>query len=300
LVARRRRSRGDPVRACCVLWGTWLVVTLAVFSAGSYLNSYYTAALAPAVAALCGLGFVALRRMWRHTQAARSPWPGTVMLGTAVTGSAAYAVCLLPAGAGVRPWLVPLVIAAAAAADAALALSLWRPRRRAAAAWGLALAAVGLLLVPAVASATVVTEALGPFDTPFQPASVTAITGTDARRGQRGAAEVARDLTAFADTHNTPILFIADTSAEASPFILASGREVLPIGGFTGAVPSPTLTKIRADITFGQVRLAIIPVVPPTSDPRVVWIETHCLRVSIDRPAPIRYAVFDCHFPART
>jgi len=62
VVSRRRRRRYDPVRACCVLWGTWLVVTVVAFSDGSYLNSYYTAALTPAIAALCGVG---LSAAWR-------------------------------------------------------------------------------------------------------------------------------------------------------------------------------------------------------------------------------------------
>ena len=49
IVARRRQRRYDPVSACCILWGTWLVLHLVAFSDGVYLNSYYTAALAPAV-----------------------------------------------------------------------------------------------------------------------------------------------------------------------------------------------------------------------------------------------------------
>jgi hypothetical protein len=90
------------------------------------------------------------------------------------------------------------------------------------------------------------------------------------------------------------MLFMTDTSAVAAAYILASGREVLPIGGFTGAIPSPTLKQIRIDIAFGQVRLAIVPVVPPGHDPRIIWIRTHCREINVDPPRAVRFGVYDC------
>jgi hypothetical protein len=159
----------------------------------------------------------------------------------------------------------------------------------------LVVAALAMLLVPSVASATVVNNGRGPFDTPFEPASVGALTGVDARRAEDAAARVVRTLEKFARTARTPMLFVTDTSGVASVYILVSGREVLPIGGFTGAIPSPTLRQIRLDIAFGQVRLAIVPVAPPGHDPRIVWIRTHCQVVRIDPPAAVRFGVYDCH-----
>ena len=42
-----------------MLWGGWWLILAVFFSAGTYLNSYYVAALVPAVAALCGTGLAA-------------------------------------------------------------------------------------------------------------------------------------------------------------------------------------------------------------------------------------------------
>ena len=57
LVITRRAPRTDPVRAACVMWGGWLVVTGAVLSYSSgIIHPYYTVALAPAVAAGIGIG----------------------------------------------------------------------------------------------------------------------------------------------------------------------------------------------------------------------------------------------------
>ena len=58
-ISRRRQGRRDPLRAAVVLWGGGWLVLAVFFSAGTYLNSYYVAALIPAVAALCGTGIAA-------------------------------------------------------------------------------------------------------------------------------------------------------------------------------------------------------------------------------------------------
>ncbi len=63
LVARRRRPRTDPWRAAAVLWGTWMFLTWSFFASSHFLNAYYLAALAPPMAALCGLGLALAWRM---------------------------------------------------------------------------------------------------------------------------------------------------------------------------------------------------------------------------------------------
>ncbi len=57
LVWTARRPRTDQLRAGLLVWGSWLLVTALVFSlmAGTF-HGYYTVALAPAVAALVGIG----------------------------------------------------------------------------------------------------------------------------------------------------------------------------------------------------------------------------------------------------
>jgi hypothetical protein len=281
------------------------------FSDGAYLNSYYTAALAPAVAALCGIGLsVAFRTSvarWSDDagpavdsdadtgEGAGPEWTGRVLVGVAVTGSVAYAVFLVPTGTGVRSWLVPAAIAGGLVADALLLVSLLRPSGARLRSLALVVGALALLFVPSVASATVVTQGMGPFDTPFESPSVLVITRTDALRAQARAQVTVKALERFAHLERTPILFVTDTSAVAANYILASGDEVLPIGGFTGAIAEPTLGRIRSDIDRGLVRLAIVPVDPPGHDPRIVWIRTHCGVVKIDPPARVRFGVYDCH-----
>jgi len=45
---------------------------------------------------------------------------------------------------------------------------------------------------------------------------------------------------------------------EASPYILATGQEVMPMGGFSGTVPSPTLAAVKQLVRTGQLRFFLI------------------------------------------
>jgi 4-amino-4-deoxy-L-arabinose transferase-like glycosyltransferase len=46
--------------------------------------------------------------------------------------------------------------------------------------------------------------------------------------------------------------------SEASPYILTTGQEVLPMGGFSGSVPEPTLAKVQQLVRSGQLRFFLL------------------------------------------
>ena len=116
LRSRRSASRQDPTRSAVLLWGIWLVILAGFFSVGSTVNSYYSAALIPAIAALCATG---LASAWR-TRAPRAACPGYFCLFV-VPLTTLYAVALIPSGAGIRPWVVPLAVGVGLVAEVALA-----------------------------------------------------------------------------------------------------------------------------------------------------------------------------------
>ena len=120
LVARWRRPRTDLPRAGAVLWGTWLVVLAVVFTFSTTMNSYYAAALSPAVAALLGIGGALA---WEYR---RRPSVQALTAGVALV-TVGYAAWLLPpAGTGLPPWLAPVAAALGLAAAAVLGWSLAR------------------------------------------------------------------------------------------------------------------------------------------------------------------------------
>ena len=282
LISRRRRGRRDPLRAAVVLWGGWWLVLAIFFSVGTYLNSYYVAALIPAVAALCGTGIAAC---------GPRPWPARVRLLVAATvlGCVGYGAYLMSGTASgpVVLTLVALVVAAAAAAQLLLPASGQGGHLTA-----LAFAAAAVLLLPAAASVSSVIHGLGPFDTPFE--------SPETAHHNQALAAAAPALTRAVHrlelrTPPGAALFGTDTSGLAANYILYSGREVLPIGGFLGNVPAPTLATLRADISRGYVRGFVLPVSPPGPDPRVRWIESHCTRQPPPpNRRPVPYANFFC------
>jgi 4-amino-4-deoxy-L-arabinose transferase-like glycosyltransferase len=279
LVQRRRAPRTDLVRVGALLWGVWLVVLGLVFTVSTTMNSYYAGALSPAVAGLLGLGGALA---WEHRHEVG------VLLGTAgvVLVTTGYTAWLLPTGGTGQPsWLAGAVVTLGLVAAAVLVgLAVTGRRDRAAALPAVvagALAVTAVLFVPAVASGSVVAEGLGPFDTPFQPAlSTEVIHGVfappPATLATLGQIEQVR--------RGAPYLMATQTSAVAAEFIYDTGEEVLPLGGYTGTIPSPTASAIASMVAAKQFHLALV--ASPGSTPGAAWVVAHCLHVSPHQAAP--------------
>lgn len=135
LLLLRNRSRRDPQRAFLSVWALWLIVTMGVFSfMQGIFHSYYTAALAPAVAALVAAGATLLWRA-RHELWAR------IVAAVAVWSTAAWGFALLDRSPEFAPWLRWAVLAVGVIAGIA-----FLPTRRSA-----ALAAATLAIVAGLA-----------------------------------------------------------------------------------------------------------------------------------------------------
>ncbi|MEU4313294.1 glycosyltransferase family 39 protein [Nocardia sp. NPDC024068] len=130
LLLRGRAARTDGPRAQALLWGGWLLVTGLVFSfmAGIF-HQYYTVALAPAIAALVGIGGVLY---WRN----RSRWWVRLLAAVAVGLTTATAWMLLSRTADFVPWLRWTILVTGIVATLALLVRL--PGRAAVAAAALA------------------------------------------------------------------------------------------------------------------------------------------------------------------
>lgn len=119
------RRRTDPARAALVVWGGWLLVTAATFSfMKGTIHPYYTVALAPAIAALVGIGSVLL---WQRAQARRIA-AGVALAGT-VAVTCGWDVALLRSDSSFHPSVAVITIAAAIVAIAALAVTVLRTSR---------------------------------------------------------------------------------------------------------------------------------------------------------------------------
>jgi 4-amino-4-deoxy-L-arabinose transferase-like glycosyltransferase len=278
VLARRRVE----LRAPTVLWGTWLVVLFVVFSASTTINTYYMGALTPAIAGLIGTG-VALA--WQLRDDPADGWMARWVTAAAVAAGCGYAAWLVPAhGVGTVAGLRVLVLVLGAAAVILLLTGISR-------AGTLTLALVATVAAPVAASASVVANKFGPFDTPFETA---------------GADRFARTLGAVA-AQTRPLLgpleraqgvhgalMATQTSAVAAPFIYDSGQEVVPIGGYSGTSPSPSLQQLRSMVARGTFHIVVQ--APVVNDPRLRWVARHCQALPSPGPTAsgLNFSIYYC------
>ncbi|WP_314412113.1 ArnT family glycosyltransferase [Streptomyces sp. DSM 40484] len=151
LVLRGRAPRTDLTRAALILWGGWTVLHYLTFSlAEGTMHPYYTTALAPGIAALCGGGGAMLLRAFRAGDAKRWSW----VLPVAFAATGVWAVVLLRRASGWNTWLWPAV--AVVMVLAIVGLFLFRSGRRARFLTGaVAAAVVASLAGPAAYAASV-------------------------------------------------------------------------------------------------------------------------------------------------
>jgi 4-amino-4-deoxy-L-arabinose transferase-like glycosyltransferase len=276
LVARRRRPRGDVLRAAVVLWALWLVIDLVAFSAISGINAYYLAALTPAIGALCGIGVEVVRRSGVGARGAVTIGFGlvaaTIAYGVWLTGPASWGLRapLLVAGAALLGLAAWMALGGRGVAGTAVGAGRWSSRL----AVGSVLALASLAVFPLAAAVAIVVDGLGPFDTPYQPAAVTHITQVEPAE----ALSALRAQLPLLTRVNKTDRYVAATytSIIAAPLIIDSGKEFEPIGGFTGRTPSPTVDALQAQVDSGQLQTIISPAV---EDSRIDWVVAHCLAV---------------------
>ncbi|MFJ3893996.1 ArnT family glycosyltransferase [Streptomyces sp. NPDC090083] len=104
LVLCGRAPRTDRRRMGLVLWGGWLLLHYVIFAtAQGTMHPYYTTALAPGIAALCGGGGVMLLKAHR----ADKRWVWVLPAAFGVTGI--WAIVLLRRASGWNTWLWPAV-----------------------------------------------------------------------------------------------------------------------------------------------------------------------------------------------
>ena len=53
-------------------------------------------------------------------------------------------------------------------------------------------------------------------------------------------------------------LFAVSSWETASPYIEATGQEVMPMGGFSGSVPEPTLARVEQLVATGQLKFFLL------------------------------------------
>ncbi|MGN6751206.1 MAG: glycosyltransferase family 39 protein [Intrasporangium sp.] len=253
----RRAPRTHRVRAAYVVWGGWLLVTMLVFSfmAGIF-HQYYTVALAPAIGALVGIGGV---HVWRH----RHESVGSVTLAVALAAASVWGFILLSGTTAYGEGLRFLVLVLGMSAALLLLAVNWLDHRA----------------VPVIAAAGLVAALAGPAAYSLSTASVghtgsIVVAGPTATAGAAGfgrgpggfggrggagglldasapSTAVVAALSQNADQYRWVAAAVG--SQTAAGLQLGSGLPVMPIGGFNGSDPSPTLAQFEQYVASGRI-----------------------------------------------
>ncbi|WP_214110348.1 glycosyltransferase family 39 protein [Acrocarpospora catenulata] len=274
--------RRPAVRAALLLWGGWLVVHFAVFSLSSgTFHPYYTTAMAPAVAALTGIGVVLL---WRAPRG----WAWVLPVGVAVTGG--WAVVVLRRTPDFVPWLWWAVAAATVVAVLALAARAFGARRVAAV--SIVATLVAGLAAPAAFAVTPLSSAVNGTNPTAGPATRGGMGmpgggGFPGMRGEPGELggsghlggmppeggdigfgrgpgggrdQVTSEMADYlVRNQGGATWLVAVSSAQsASSLILSTGRPVIAMGGFTGSDPAMTVEKLASYVASGQLRYIMV------------------------------------------
>ncbi|MGN9842375.1 glycosyltransferase family 39 protein [Nonomuraea sp. H19] len=268
-VVRRRSSDEGPAGASWLVWGGWLAVHYVVFSFSSgVFHPYYTTAMAPAVAALAGMGVVVMWRAYRRSRA----WAWVLPLAVALTGGWSFVV--LRRTPEWVPWLAWVVLGATLVAVATMVLARVRAQVMLKVA-GAALAAtvVAGLAGPAAYAVTPLqspvnagnptagpsTGGMGGFGRPPGMQGSPGGTGGAVPSGFMGGGpgggvseSTARYLVA---NQGTATWLVAVNSAQqASSLIVSTRKPVIAMGGFTGSDPAMTVDRLKSLVSSGQLR----------------------------------------------
>jgi 4-amino-4-deoxy-L-arabinose transferase-like glycosyltransferase len=255
----RREARTSGTRAALVLWGGWLLVTAGILSfMGGTVHPYYAVALAPAIAALVGIGSAEL---WRG----RAYWPARILLASTVLAGSVWSAVLLGRDASWLPWLRGLVVALGVLAALALFLRLdqmpsasHRVRKAAAA----SVVALSLLATGLGSAAWTVATAAQPHSgsIPISGPTASAVGGArGAMGGGMGAAAMGgegaagSELTALLKSSGTKWSAIVSGATEAASLELATNTSVIALGGWNGGDPYPTLAEFQSMVDRGEI-----------------------------------------------
>jgi 4-amino-4-deoxy-L-arabinose transferase-like glycosyltransferase/putative flippase GtrA len=332
-----RAARTDGRRAAYLFWGGWLATHAIVFSFMSGIfHSYYTTAMAPAIAALVGPGLVLLWGWYRR--GGPKAWLLPLMLGL----SAAWPVLMLGRSTW-QPWLGPAVGLCMLIAVVGLLIArlMAGSHGRRLDGGALAVGIAGLLLGPAAWAASTLQQplmavnptagppgAVGPFDPAGSPpppdsgelggpgalpgvgyGGVPDPAAEPARRGPgAGAApglppgwpppgggppgfsgprsrELDAQLIAYLQENRGSAKYLLATtgSMSAAPLIISTGEPVLPMGGFMGGDPAPTVAQLAAMIRHGELRFVLLGgpggFGPGGVTDRPSWVRANCTAV---------------------
>ncbi len=239
----RRAPRTDKRRVAFLVWGGWLVLHIIVFSMVSgVIHPYYVVALAPAVAALVGMG---LPWLWKAYKQRR---PLSFVLPVTVAASAVVACVILGYQSVWPEWVHWVVLLSGLSGAGLLLYNLYQPVKR---------------FVQAGAIASIIALSIGPVGYTFATVRLahtgsvptagpveTALQGSNNEQSQAESTLVSYLL---AHQGSAKWIVAVDSANTSAALQILTGQPVMAIGGFNGSDQAITLAGFKQLVSSGQV-----------------------------------------------
>jgi 4-amino-4-deoxy-L-arabinose transferase-like glycosyltransferase len=286
LSRKRRRWPLDSSQQATLFWLAWLLPQLAFFSVAGLFHRYYLEMLAPALAALVGAGVTSL---WRdYTERTARAW----LLPVALLSTAGLEIFILGPYPAYRAWLAPVIGMGSMVAVGCL----WRRRATRQPSGALALGMLALLIAPTVWAWIPVWHG-GDGWLPFAGPDV--LVEERVSPTQEGSEALMDFLQA---QHQGEIFLLATTDARiAAPLILATGKPVMALGGFSGQDAILTSSELAAMVRAGDVRFFLLPGVAAEPSGQEIqsletaeWVIQTCERVPTAQGERPGLQLWDC------
>lgn len=235
-----------PTHQTAVLWGGWLLIGGVFFSVAGFFHEYYLAMLAPALAALVGIGAV---EVWHLREA--HPWRATawLLISAATTLGLQYATA--NSYVGLVGWMaVPLILFGLGAVLLGRSVYDLGRRRRLTSLAGTASLVGAMLFVPGVWSGL---TALNVGENQSLPSAYGGPTSTPSNAGDLRLNQSLLDFLQ-ANTRDVAYLMAVPSAMQGADYVIATGRPVLYMGGFMGQDPVVTAGDLTRMVAGGELR----------------------------------------------
>ncbi|MCY8791346.1 glycosyltransferase family 39 protein [Bacillus inaquosorum] len=268
---RDRRGQAAEMKET-IFWAAWLVPVAGFFSIAGFFHQYYLIMLAPPIAALSGIGWYTMYRLYKNNK----DW-ASCLLPAAVLITAAFQVYILSAYTSQigSVWMYVLGLSGLGITLALLILKRSHPFSKQLTIISLCV----LLLTPVYWSATPLLyggNSVLPESGPQLKSS--------ANGGNMFSSEVDTGLLSYLRKHNTgeKYLFATLTTVTAAPYIIHENESVMAMGGFNGTDPILTVSKLKKLVKEGKVKYFLLSGNNSGNSELVSWIKKNGKEISSD------------------
>ena len=239
----RKTPRTNRGRAAVIFWMLWLIIHIVIFSMTSgVIHPYYVVVMAPAVAALVGIGVPFL---WgAYVRRKSYAWILPMLVGV----TAVIAIIIL-SYAGTMTWLMWTVGILGAIGMIGLLVNLYTPKR-----WLQNLTIITSVAACMTAPVAYTLSTINVTHTGSIPTAGPSSTAMQGSNNEKSQADSALVQYLLQNQNGATWLVAVDSANESAAIQLTSGQPVMAIGGFNGSDTPLTLEQFKQLVADGKLK----------------------------------------------